>query len=69
MKAAYARVPKTVTDVSLADSLLTDAKELAINISQAAEVGLAKAVADKRAEIWQKSNAEAIGRSPASTTT
>ena len=60
MAANYAAVPKRATNVSLAESLLAEAKELGINVSQAAEVGLAKAVSDKRAEVWLKENAAAI---------
>jgi len=41
----YANAAKKATNVSLAEALLTEAKELRINISQAAEAGLAKAVA------------------------
>lgn len=48
----YANAAKKATNVSLAEALLTEAKELRINISQAAEAGLAKAVAEKRAELW-----------------
>jgi antitoxin CcdA len=56
----YAAVPKKATNVSLAEALLTEAKHLGVNVSQAAEAGLAQAVADRRAEEWQKENAEAI---------
>jgi antitoxin CcdA len=65
MVAKYAAIPKKATNVSLAESLLTDAKDLGINVSQAAEAGLAKAVADKRAEVWLKENMEAIESSNA----
>ncbi|MBK6639475.1 MAG: type II toxin-antitoxin system CcdA family antitoxin [Rhodocyclaceae bacterium] len=56
---------KKATNVSLAESLLSEAKELRINISQAAEAGLAKAVAEKRAELWMKENWDAIESSNA----
>ncbi len=62
---ANAAVPKKATNVSLAENLLSEAKELRINVSQAAEAGLAKAVADKRAELWLKENREAIESSNA----
>lgn len=52
----YASAPKKATNVSLAESLLSEAKELHINVSQAAEAGLAKAVAEKRTELWLKEN-------------
>lgn len=51
---------KKATNVSLAEDLLMEAKRLRINISQAAEAGLAKAVAEKRAEQWLQENWEAI---------
>lgn len=61
----YATAPKKATNVSLAENLLSEAKELRINVSQAAEAGLAKAVAEKRAELWNKENREAIESSNA----
>ena len=60
-----ANAAKKATNVSMAESLLAEAKELRINISQAAELGLAKAVAEKRAELWFKENREAIESSNA----
>jgi len=65
MARPYAAVPKKATNVSLAEALLTAARQLGVNVSQAAEAGLAKAVADKRAEEWLKENAEAIASSNA----
>lgn len=58
-------VPKKATNVSLAENLLYEAKELHINVSQAAEAGLAKAVSEKRAELWMKENWESIESSNA----
>ena len=57
--------PKRATNVSMAENLLAQAKELRINVSQAAEAGLARAVAAKRAELWLKENQEAIESSNA----
>ncbi|MCL2636684.1 MAG: type II toxin-antitoxin system CcdA family antitoxin [Betaproteobacteria bacterium] len=51
---------KKATNVSLAEPLLAEARELRINISQAAESGLARAVAEKRAELWVAENAKAF---------
>lgn len=65
MANARAQTPKKATNVSLAESLLAEAKELRINVSQAAEAGVAKAVAEKRAELWLKENREAIESSNA----
>lgn len=56
----YATATKKATNVSLAENLLAEAKALRINVSQAAESGLAKAVAEKRAELWVKENAKAF---------
>jgi len=61
----YANAAKKATNVSLAENLLAEAKELRINVSQAAEAGVAKAVAEKRAELWLKENREAIESSNA----
>ena len=56
---------KKATNVSLAEGLLAEAKALHINVSQAAEAGVAKAVAEKRAELWLQENREAIESSNA----
>lgn len=61
----HATAAKKATNVSLAEDLLSEAKELRINVSQAAEVGLAKAVAERRAERWLKENRDAIESSNA----
>jgi antitoxin CcdA len=61
----YTTAPKKATNVSLAEKLLSEAKELRINVSQAAEAGLAKVVAEKRAELWLKENREAVESSNA----
>jgi antitoxin CcdA len=52
--------PKRATNVTLNEQLLAEARALEINISRAAEQGLAKAIADKRAEQWLRENKEAI---------
>ena len=57
---AYVQAPKKATNVSLAESLLAEARELRINVSQAAEAGVAEAVAAKRAELWLAENGEAF---------
>lgn len=61
----YANAAKKATNISIAEPLLAEAKELRINISKAAEAGLAKAVAEKRAERWLQENMEAIESSNA----
>ncbi len=57
---ACAGGPKRAITVELAESLLAEASDLGVDVSQAAETGLARAVADRRAEAWQKENADAI---------
>lgn len=57
---AHAQAPKRATNVSLAESLLAEAKQLRINISQAAEAGVARAVAEKRAVLWVAENQNAF---------
>lgn len=56
---------KRATNVTLSESLLAEAKALAINISKAAEAGVARAVAERRAELWRQENQEAIASSNA----
>ena len=59
------REPRKATNVSLVASLLVEAKALQINISRAAETGIAQAIAAKRAERWLQDNQEAIKSSNA----
>ena len=56
----YSAAPKKTTSVSLAEPPLTQAKALGINVSQAAEEGIAVAVARRRREQWLQENAAAI---------
>lgn len=56
---------RKAANVSLNEALLAEAKALNINISQAAEAGLARAVAAKRAERWLADNREAVESSNA----
>ena len=51
---------KKATNLTLNQDLIAEAKALGINLPQAAETGLAKAVADKKARVWKEKNAEAI---------
>ncbi len=46
--------------MSISEDLLADAKKLQVNVSRAAEAGLARAIAEKRAEIWLQENEEAL---------
>jgi len=51
------------TNVTLDEVLLAEAKALRINISQAAEAGLARAVAERRAAQWLDENRGALDSS------
>lgn len=53
------------TNVTLTVALVEEAKALGVNLSQAAEVGVADAVARKRAEAWLAENREALESSNA----
>lgn len=57
---ALVKSTRKATNVSLDVALLAEAKALHINVSQAAEVGVAQAVAEKRAELWLAANREAL---------
>ncbi|MDD5247891.1 MAG: type II toxin-antitoxin system CcdA family antitoxin [Rhodocyclaceae bacterium] len=65
MANTHAQSPKKAANLSLTKALLAEAKELRINVSQVAEAGLAKTVAEKHAELWLKENWEAIESSNA----
>lgn len=48
------------TNLSLSETLVAEAKKLDINLSRAAEQGLAVAVATERARRWKEENRAAI---------
>ena len=52
--------PRRATNVTLPETLLRDAREMGINLSQACEHGLAQAVAEKRRHRWLEENREAM---------
>ncbi len=56
---------KKPTNLTLDPSLLNEARALGVNLSQAAEAGLRRAVADAKAEAWKRENAEALASSNA----
>lgn len=60
---SYRSAPKRATNVTLTENLISEAKALHINISQAAEAGLALAIKHRRTELWLKENKEAIDSS------
>ncbi len=51
------------TNVTLDPAVLEEARALGVNLSQAAEAGVRRAVAQARAEAWKKENAEALASS------
>jgi antitoxin CcdA len=57
--------PRKATNLSISEALLADAKKLHINLSRAAEEGLVRAIAGKRAELWLQENADALPSSNA----
>lgn len=68
MPAAARTTPDSVrkaTNVSLDETRLAEAKSLHINISKAAEAGLARAVAERRARLWRETNQAALDSSNA----
>lgn len=55
--------PKKPTNLTLDRSLLTEARNFGVNLSQAAEAGLRRAVAEAKAQAWQRDNADALASS------
>ncbi|MDF3856623.1 type II toxin-antitoxin system CcdA family antitoxin [Paracoccus sp. P2] len=53
-------VPKKPTNLSLDQGLLSEARSFGVNLSQAAEAGLRRAVREAKAEAWKRENAKAI---------
>lgn len=56
---------RKATNISLDEALLAEAKALHINVSKAAEAGVAYAVAEKQAELWLQQNQAALDSSNA----
>lgn len=56
---------RRATNVTLDAGLLAEAKQLQINVSKAAEAGLAQAVAERRRALWLEANREALESSNA----
>lgn len=52
--------PKRTANLSINEGLFVEAKELDVDVSHAAELGIAKAVAEKRAEQWFRENKAAL---------
>lgn len=62
---ATSGIARKTAEVSLDEALLAEAEVLHIDISQAAEAGLANAVAARRGERWLAENREALESSNA----
>jgi antitoxin CcdA len=56
----YSTDRKRRTNVSLSETLVKDARELGINVSQACEEGLVAAVKAEMGRRWKEENREAI---------
>jgi antitoxin CcdA len=54
------KTQRTSVNTSIDSQLIKDAKALGINISRAAEAGIAKAIAVEKTRRWQEENKEAI---------
>lgn len=48
------------TNITVSEPLLREARELGLNVSQAAEEGIARALAERRTQLWLQENAAAI---------
>ena len=55
--------PKKPTNLTLDRRLLEEARNLNVNLSQAAESGVRRAVAEAKAEAWLRENVEALASS------
>lgn len=56
---------RRATSMTMDAALLDEAKALGVNISRAAEQGVAAALKTARAEAWKRENAEAIAETNA----
>lgn len=65
LRAGTSTAARKPTNVSLSAGLVAEAHALGVNVSQAAEVGIATAVAQRRQERWLAENQEALQSSNA----
>jgi len=56
---------RRATNITVDAALLDSARALKINVSQAAEAGLARAVAQRQAQLWLQDNEAALDSSNA----
>jgi antitoxin CcdA len=57
--------PRKAANLSLDSELVSQARELNINISRAAEDGIERAIRSERERLWRLENAEAIAEANA----
>lgn len=57
--------PRKPTNLTLDSALLSEARAFGVNLSQAAEAGLRRAVATAKADAWRRDNANALTSSNA----
>lgn len=60
-----ARTLKRATNLSIDNELLSEARRLKINISRAAEIGIAQALAAAKSALWKEENRPATQSSNA----
>lgn len=60
MLQSTAKAQRKSVNTSIDSRLIEDAKALGINISRAAEAGIAKAISAEKTRRWQEENREAI---------
>jgi antitoxin CcdA len=65
MESASPQHVRKPANLSLDEELVTQAKDLKINLSRAAEDGIAQAIKVERERLWRIENAEAIAASNA----
>lgn len=65
IKPARSRSPRQRTNLTVRPEYIAEARELGINLSEAAERGLVAAIADARAARWLEDNREALESSNA----
>lgn len=53
---------RKAANLSISADLLAEAKSLSVNVSRAAEVGIADAVRREKERLWKEENREAIER-------
>lgn len=56
-------IARKPTNLTIDSALLTEARELEVNLSRAAEAGLRAAVQAAKAEAWKRENAGALDSS------